>query len=78
MDWIKGGLHLNVGNTHKTNTFWCSALVSYLYYKLGLIREVPWTIISPKELGTESENTKKSKDSIEFINCIVDKEIKIN
>ena len=58
IDWIKAGLNLDIGNTHKTNTFWCSALVSYLYYKLGLLRyksvasSSPSTNICPILLST--------------------------
>lgn len=78
--WIKAGM-LNDEqidydnhdkNIHKTNTFWCSALVSFIFVKLGYLKEnTPWSIITPKELGTESTNC------LQFINCKLDKEIKI-
>ena len=72
-DWLKAILKINIGDVRRTNTFWCSALVSYLYCKLGFVRkDIPWTIISPKDLGTENP-----KESLEFINCVVDKEIKL-
>ena len=35
IDWIKGYYKLNIGNTQKENTYWCSALVSYVYVELG-------------------------------------------
>jgi len=36
----------------KTNTFWCSALASYIYCKLGLIQEhINWSLIAPKEFS---------------------------
>ena len=80
IDWLKAGL-LNdhkikdkdhEKSVHKTNTFWCSALVSFMFVKLGFLdKNTPWSIISPKELGTENKNC------LQFINCKLDKEIKI-
>ena len=32
-DWIKALFKWNIGDTHKTNTFWCSALVSFMFVK---------------------------------------------
>lgn len=49
-------------NVHKTSTFWCSSLVAYIYNKLGLIGDIPWSIISPKEFSTTGK-------LINFINC---------
>jgi len=72
-DWIKVGLNIKVGNLRRKKTFWCSALVAYLYCSLGLLdKDIPWTTISPKQLGTEDP-----KKSLKFINCVVDKEIKL-
>lgn len=39
----------------KTNTFWCSALASYIYCKLGLIENVNWTLIAPREFSKEGK-----------------------
>lgn len=66
-DWIKSYFHFeNIGNTEKTNTFWCSALVTYIYDKLGFIKSfdnknnIPWTIIQPKQFSYyENEDNKK-------------------
>ena len=33
VDWIKGALQLNIGNTQKENTYWCSALVTFVFVK---------------------------------------------
>jgi len=71
IDWIKAVFHLNIGNTQKKKTFWCSALVTFIYIQLNLLnKNISWTIISPKMLSTESNELK-------FINCNLYKEIKI-
>ncbi len=76
IDWIKAALHNEKPQDkkeHKTNKFWCSALVSYIYCKMGFLdKNIPWSVISPKQLGTEDKKT-----NLKFINCIVDDEIKI-
>ena len=65
VDWIKGVLQLNIGNTHKENTYWCSALVTFVFVKLGLLdKNIAWTIVSPQDLSSSSNKLK-------FINCIL-------
>ena len=77
IDWIKAALHINkpdTKNEQKTNTFWCSALVSFVMCKLGFLnKDIPWSVISPKQLGTEDKKT-----NLQFINCQIDDEIRIN
>ena len=54
IDWIKAAFNLKVGRLHKDNTFFCSALVSFVYVCLGLLpKDTDWTIMRPKDLGTE-------------------------
>tara|TARA_B110000971_G_scaffold72321_1_gene74245 strand:+ start:1188 stop:1778 length:591 start_codon:yes stop_codon:yes gene_type:complete len=68
IDWIKADLQLDIGNTHKTNTYWCSALVTYVYVKLGFLdKNIPWSLISPQDLSS-------SCNKLKFINCILDKD----
>jgi hypothetical protein len=61
MDWIaalenmKSPLAIN-SMWKNTDHFWCSAFASFVYYKLGWILEVNWTIISPRELSTECQD----------------------
>ena len=65
-DWIRADLNINIGNTQKRNTYWCSALVTYFYVKLGFLdKNVPWTLISPQELSSSS-------DKLKFENCKLD------
>lgn len=76
-DWIKSFFHLNnIGNTERTNTFWCSALVSYIYDKLGFIESystknnkskyIPWTIIQPTQFSYYEMIHSKSPYKINF------------
>lgn len=68
IDWLNAGIH-NQKCKKKTNTFWCSALVSFIYSKLGFInKDINWSVISPEQLGTEH------KDCLQFQNCKVEKE----
>lgn len=51
-DWIKSAFDIVEGNEQRTKTFWCSALVAFLYDKLGFIdRQTPWTIIQPTQFS---------------------------
>ena len=70
-DWIEAAL--GIGHIKRTNTFWCSALISYIYIKLGLLDKfMDWTLVTPNEFGTENNK------SLKFVNCYLDKEIKLN
>jgi hypothetical protein len=54
----------------QTSSFWCSALAAFIYVKLGLLgQNVPWSLVSPKEWGTERSETLK------FLECYLDKEV---
>ena len=72
LDWIKAGLNIHIGNEHKTNSFWCSALAAYIYCKMKFLNDVPWTIISPKNFSYYEDNK-----TLKFINCEVEPEKKI-
>ena len=51
-DFICAGLNLDIGNKQKTNEFFCSALVAFVYTKMGLLPEnTDWTLWSPKEFN---------------------------
>lgn len=65
-DWIKAKFDIEIGNVHKENTFWCSALLSYIYVKLDLLpQSTPWTIIPPNKFS------QYSKDKLVFQNSCV-------
>jgi hypothetical protein len=62
-DWINSKLYqlfieynlplYNICSYKKKNTFFCSAFVAYMLYKLDIINEINWTIISPVMLSSE-------------------------
>lgn len=55
LDWCKADFDLKKGNVQKTNTFFCSALVSFMLVSLNILpRDTNWTIMRPKDLGTEN------------------------
>ena len=64
-DWFCAALKLNSRKNQRVKTFWCSALVSYVYTQLGFLpQDTPWTLVSPKMLGTEN-----AEDALKFKNC---------
>jgi hypothetical protein len=69
-DWIKSQLHNYKGNQSKIqrlNTFWCSALASYLYVKLGFLSEdTPWTLIQPTQFSFYEGRELKLNENIKL------------
>jgi hypothetical protein len=67
-DWIKSELHNYNGDSTKIqrlNTFWCSALASYLYTKLDFIsHQTPWTLIQPTQFSFYEGRQLKLNDNI--------------
>ena len=52
IDWFKSLIDLKIGNIHRTNTFWCSALIAYVYAHLGFLnKDIDWTLIEPKKFS---------------------------
>lgn len=51
-DWLKSAFHIDAGKECRTQTFWCSALVAYMYDMYGFInRDTHWTIIQPTQFS---------------------------
>lgn len=51
-DWFKSAFDIQSGNEQRMRTFWCSALVAYMYDMYGFIkRQTPWTIIQPTQFS---------------------------
>ena len=74
-DWVKAKYHMQRGNLHKTDTFFCSALCTFIYVSLGLLPlNTEWTITSPAQLGTE---VKSEGEKVKFIHCKMDNEVLI-
>ena len=55
IDWLRAELRVlcpSLEFEQQASSFWCSALVAYLYVKLGFLPAcVPWTLVSPAEWG---------------------------
>ena len=54
-DWILA-LFRKDSNPQKTNRFWCSALVAYIYTKCGVLKEnTDWSIVRPSDFSLMGE-----------------------
>ena len=43
-DWFRAAFGIHLGPRHRLDTFWCSALVSYMYTRFGILNEdLDWT-----------------------------------
>lgn len=75
VDWCKALFKINSGETHKKNTFWCSALVAYVYCNLGCLNnDIPWTLTPPKSFSYY-ENDEDTR--LKYENCTLEPEEKI-
>lgn len=77
IDWITALENLSNPITinplwKKTNRFWCSSLISYIYLKLGWISDVNWSLIAPREFSS-----KESTGQLLFI-CVLEDELVLN
>jgi len=62
-DWVEALIQKD-SNPQKTDRFWCSALVGYIYAKCGIIDEkTDWTIIRPSDFSLSDENLKFINDN---------------
>ena len=58
LDWIQAFFKIDL-NPKKTDRFWCSALLGYIYVKLGLLPEdTDWSILRPVFFSEESKDIK--------------------
>lgn len=54
-DWFEALLRKD-SQPQKTNRFWCSALVGYLYTKCGILKcETDWSILRPSDFSIDDE-----------------------
>ena len=53
-DWIEAAIKKD-DCPQKTDRFWCSALVGYIYTELGLLpKDTDWSILTPSDFSTEN------------------------
>ena len=70
LDWLKADLNIHSGNETKDNSFWCSALLTYIYIKLKLLyKYTNWTTVKPSQFSSNDKN------KLIFINCIIENDI---
>lgn len=69
IDWFKAGIGTGEGDTQKTSTFFCSALIGFIYSRLGFLdKDIPWTTLSPRRFSYY-EN-----ERLTYYNCNLDPE----
>lgn len=70
LDWLNaafGAYKPNSKSAHKLNTFWCSALIAFMYAMIGLLpKSVPWSYIRPVDWGTEHPS------QLDFVHCTLE------
>ncbi len=75
MDWLNaafGTFNPRSRDAHKLNTFWCSALIAFIYSMIGLLpKSTPWSFIKPVDWGTERQA------KLNFVHCTLDGEIQL-
>ena len=69
LDWLRAELRVldpKIIWEQQDHSFWCSALIAYIYVKLNLLpNTLPWTLISPTEWS--------KNNTLKFQNCILGK-----
>ena len=71
LHWVRAKYKLEIENITNKNTFFCSALVSFVYMTLGLLPlETKWSTIEPCQLGTEPD-----RNNLVFIKCKMGDEV---
>lgn len=64
-DWLKSAFDIEKGHEQRTGTFWCSALVAFMYDKYGFIdAHTPWTIIQPTQFSYYEGKQLKLSDRV--------------
>ena len=56
IDWIEAFFRVD-SRPKKTDRFWCSALLGYIYVQLGLLpKDTDWSILRPSYFSTENKH----------------------
>lgn len=55
-DWIEAFFKYD-DNPQKTDRFWCSALVGYIYTRVGILSEnTDWSVLTPNDFSVSGDN----------------------
>jgi hypothetical protein len=56
LDWLEALLGFHWFDRKITSRFWCSALVAYVYFRLGIIdSKIDWSLVTPKDWCSKSK-----------------------
>jgi hypothetical protein len=56
LDWLEALLGIHWFDRKITSRFWCSALVAFIYVKIGIIdSKIDWSLVTPKEWSSSSK-----------------------
>jgi len=62
-DWIEALFKID-SEPRKTDRFWCSALVGYIYTITGILKyDTDWSILTPSDFSLDGENLNFKNDS---------------
>ena len=66
IDLFKADIGMDFGNNQRTDDFFCSALVTYIYTKLGILsNNIQWDLIEPKEYAPNGQIDQQLKSLIQ-------------
>ena len=52
LDWLKARFSLELGDVHRHDQFWCSALVGFFYVEWGLLdKDLAWSLLTPRRFS---------------------------
>ena len=61
VDWFEAFIKKDFTNPQKTDRFWCSALVGYIYTRVGILNiDTDWSILRPNDFSLDGQNLKYS------------------
>ena len=71
-DWLRAEFAYLHGKCQRTDSFWCSALIAYLFVKLGFLPSyIDWTLMNPSRFSGHSNN------SFNYLDCQLEMDNKI-
>ena len=72
-DWIRAKFGITCGSVHKTDEFWCSSLIAFMYVRLGfLYPSLPWTLIAPRRFSAFEQL------QLNFQDCSITDEVEVD
>jgi hypothetical protein len=70
LDWVEALIQKDI-HPQKTDRFWCSALVAYIYTMCGILdKDTDWSIGRPSEFSLSSEGSLKYNENYNLENTM--------